>query len=198
MQYDKKTGDIKIIEGGKQSQQAAKAAAAAAKKVIGSMDDLDKERKALFSELGLDDTGYPKDPKEPIEKVADKLKAAQDRMTKDFELDPSAFHVFSRDFMRVDVGLMVQRPPIFMHMRDRDANFLKFKSDVMNEYYCNQKQFSEEFEEVSKLNEDILGDNPYSSKMNLDNYPTYRVPGSSPPVEYAAASKHFSNVDPNI
>ena len=42
-------------------------------------------------------------------------------MTKDFELDPSAFHVFSRDFMRVDVGLMVQRAPILMHMRDRDA-----------------------------------------------------------------------------
>jgi hypothetical protein len=40
------------------------------------MDDLDKERKALFSELGLDDQGYPKDPKEPIDKVADKLKAA--------------------------------------------------------------------------------------------------------------------------
>ena len=119
-------------------------------------------------------------------------------MTKDFELDPSAFHVFSRDFMRVDVGLMVQRPPIFMHMRDRDAQFLKFKSDVMNEYYCNQKQLSEEFEEVSKLNEDILGDNPYSSKMNLDNYPTYRIPGSNPPVEYAAASKYYSNVDPNI
>ena len=68
----------------------------------------------------------------------------------------------------------------------------------MNEYYCNQKQFSDEYEEVSKLNEDILGDNPYSSKMNLDNYPTYRVPGSNPPVEYAAASKYFSNVDPNI
>jgi hypothetical protein len=40
------------------------------------MDDLDKERKALFSELGLDDQGYHKDPKEPIDKVADKLKAA--------------------------------------------------------------------------------------------------------------------------
>jgi hypothetical protein len=38
----------------------------------------------------------------------------------------------------------------------------------MNEYYCNQKQFSEEFEEASKLKEDIFGDNPYSSKMNLD------------------------------
>jgi hypothetical protein len=34
--------------------------------------------------------------------------------------------------------------------------------------------------------------------MNLDNYPTYRVPGSDPPVEYAAASKYFANVDPSI
>ena len=101
--------------GGKQSQQADKAAATAAKKVIGRMDDLDKERKALLSELGLDDTGYPKDPNVPIDK------AAQDRMTKDFEVDPSAFNVFSRDFKRVDVGLLVQRLPIFMHMRDRDA-----------------------------------------------------------------------------
>jgi hypothetical protein len=62
--------------GAPMKDKAASAPAAAAKKVIGSMDDLDKERKALFSELGLDDTGYPKDPKEPIDKVADKLKAA--------------------------------------------------------------------------------------------------------------------------
>jgi hypothetical protein len=61
--------------------------------------------------------------------------------------------------------------------------------------------FSDEFEEISKLNEDILGDNPYSSKMNLDNFPTHRLPGSQPGdegAEYCAASKHFSNVDPNI
>ena len=58
------------------SKKKKPTAAAAAKKVIGSMDDLDKERKALFSELGLDDQGYPKDPKEQIDKVADKLKAA--------------------------------------------------------------------------------------------------------------------------
>lgn len=68
----------------------------------------------------------------------------------------------------------------------------------MNEYYCNMRQFSDEFEEISKLNEDVLGDNPYSSKMNLDNYPTYRVTGSNPPVEYAAASKYYANVDPTI
>jgi len=59
-------------------------------------------------------------------------------------------------------------------MRERDVSFLKFKSDVMNQYYCNAKQFQDEFEEIAKLNEDVLGDNPYSSKMNLDNFPTHR------------------------
>lgn len=194
MQYDKKTGDIKIIE----AKQAQKDAKQPAKKMIGNIDDLEKEKKALFNELGLDEKGYPKNTKEPVDKIAEKMKTAQDRMNRDFEIDPSAFHVFSRDFMRVDVGLMIQRAPIFMQMRDRDVKYLKFKNDIMNEYYCNMKQFSDEFEEISKLNEDVLGDNPYSSKMNLDNYPTYRVPGSNPPVEYAAASKYYANVDPNI
>ena len=34
----------------------------------------------------------------------------------DYDIDPSKFYVFSRDFMRVDVGLMITRSPIFMHM----------------------------------------------------------------------------------
>jgi len=117
-------------------------------------------------------------------------------MMNDFDLDPTAFQVFSRDFMRVDVGLMIQRAPIFLTMRERDVNYLKYKMDIMNEYYCNQRVHMDEFEELSKLNEDILGDNPYSSKMNLDNFPTHKVPGSNPPEEYCAASKYYQNVDP--
>jgi hypothetical protein len=194
MSYDKKTGEIKV-EQGKGELQAGKGSK---KKVIGSMDDLERERKALFEEMGLDDEGKPKNSKEPVEKVADRIKTVQDRMLHEFDLDPTAFHVFSRDFMRVDVGLLIQRPPIFLKMSERDISFLKYKNDIMNEYYCNAKQFSAEFEEVSKLNEDVLADNPYNSKMNLDNYPTHKVPGSNPPVEYAAASKYFANVDPEI
>lgn len=195
MSYDKKSGEI-IVEQGKGA--AAAQAKEAKKKVIGSIDDLEKEKRALFAEMGLDDEGKPKNANEPIDKLADKLKAVQDRMMNEFDLDPTAFQVFSRDFMRVDVGLMIQRPPIFLTVRDRDVKFLKYKNDIMNEYYCNAKQFSDEFEEVSKLNEDILADNPYSSKMNLDNYPTHKVPGSNPAIEYAAASKYFGNVDPNM
>jgi hypothetical protein len=120
-------------------------------------------------------------------------------MYQEFDIDPTAFHVFSRDLMRVDVGLLIQRSPIFLTMRDRDAQYLKYKNDIMNEYYCNQRQYADEFEEVAKLNEDVLGDNPYNSKMNLDNYPTHRIPGSEPGTnEYCAASKHFANVDPTI
>lgn len=194
MSYDKKTGEVKIEQGKGSQSKAAK------KKVIGSIDDLETERKALFKEMGLDDQGRPSDggATQSVDQLADKLKTVQDRMLNEYDLDPTAFHVFSRDFMRVDVGLMIQRPPIFLTMRDRDVKYLKYKNDIMNEYYCNVKQFADEFEEVSKLNEDILADNPYSSKMNLDNYPTHKVPGSNPPIEYAAASKYFGNVDPHM
>lgn len=193
MTYDKKTGDVKILD--KSDAKGIK------KRVIKNMDDLDKEKRALLKEVGLDEQGKPKSEKEPIDKIADRIKVAAQRMYEEFDIDPTGFNVFSRDQMRVDVGLLIQRAPIFVTMRDRDAHYLKFKSDLMNEYYCNQRQFSDEFEEVSKLNEDVLGDNPYSSKMNLDNYPTHRLFGAQPgdsAAEYCAASKHFSNVDPAI
>jgi hypothetical protein len=43
MSYDKKTGEVKIEQG-----KGAQGKAAAKKKVIGSIDDLETERKALF------------------------------------------------------------------------------------------------------------------------------------------------------
>ena len=61
----------------------------------------------------------------------------------------------------------------------------------MEEYYCDTKQFINEFNEVSKLNEDILANNPYSSRMNLDNYPTHKWtnPETGEEEFYCAASK---------
>ena len=76
--------------------------------------------------------------------------------------------------MRIDTGLIISRPAIFMHMRERDAKFLKARSDIMGEYHCNMKKYIEEFEEVAKLNEDVLAGNPYVSRQNLDNFPTHK------------------------
>ena len=55
----------------------------------------------------------------------------------------------------------------------------------------NYKQWTEEFDEVSKLNEDILADNPYANKLNIDNFPTHRYtdPNTGEVQEYCAASK---------
>ena len=107
-------------------------------------------------------------------------------------MDPSQFYAFSRDKMRIDVGLMIQRPPIFVRMRDNDVNFLKERQALMEEYYCDTKQFVEEFNEVAKLNEDCLANNPYVSRMNIDNYPTHKLGDDT----YCAASKQWSLVDP--
>lgn len=62
----------------------------------------------------------------------------------------------------------------------------------MNEYHVNQKAHIAEFEEVIKLNEDILAENPYCSNMNLDNFPTHELDGE----QYCAASKNWAKVDP--
>lgn len=87
-----------------------------------------------------------------------------------------------------------------MTFRQREAEFFKLKSDIMNDHYFNQKQYIDEYEEVAKFNENILNDNPYSSNMNLDNYPTHRFkdPETGVEREYCGASKHFSMVDPEM
>ena len=68
----------------------------------------------------------------------------------------------------------------------------------MEEYFCDTKVFTEEFNEVSKLNEDCLAQNPYVSRMNIDNYPTHKVTDKATGEDhtYCGASKQWSLVDP--
>jgi len=51
---------------------------------------------------------------------------------------------------------------------------------------------------VAKLNEDALAQNPYASRMNIDNYPTHKMidPLSGEEKTYCGASKQWSLVDP--
>ena len=65
-------------------------------------------------------------------------------------------YAFTKDFMRVDVGLMIMRPPIFMHVREEGMHFLRDRQKLMEEYFCDTKQFTNDFREVVKLNEDCL------------------------------------------
>lgn len=42
-----------------------------------------------------------------IDKHAEKVKKIRQVLIDDHDIDPALQHVFSRDFMRVDVGLMI-------------------------------------------------------------------------------------------
>lgn len=87
------------------------------------------------------------------------------------------------------------RPAIFMKMSPRDVEQLKRRSQLMNEYHIDMKKYSQDFRELSKLNSDILENNSYCSTQNIDNYPTHK---SAEGETYAAASKHWVNVDPKM
>ena len=87
--------------------------------------------------MGVEDGDLTKhDIMENLEDTADKIYKVNNIVDDDFDFDPSNFNVFSRDGFRVDVGLMIMRVPIFLHMRDLDIEFMKLRSEVMNEYYC--------------------------------------------------------------
>lgn len=159
-----------------------------------------KKKAELYAECGLNSDGTPvsDDQFEDADQHAEALR----KMTRDFEeqfdFDPTLQHVFSRDWMRVDVGLMIQRPPIFLRMRQNEIDFIKDRQAVMAEYFCDTREFIDEFNEVASLNEDVLALNPYVSRMNIDNYPTHKWtnPETGEEETYCAASKQWSRVDP--
>ena len=150
--YDKELGEVKMKP----------KAAVKPKKIINNTEELEAEKQALLRELGIDDAKLNEEDIDD-QVLAAKLKIVNDNLMNNYQLDPSQFYVFSRDFMRVDIGLIIQRAPIFMHIGQKDVDHLKLKTQVMNDYWCNQKQFTQEFADVAKLNEDVFADNPYSS-----------------------------------
>lgn len=107
MTYDKATGDVTIHE---KSQKT--------KRFIKSFDDVEKMRKELYEENDLDEQGLPKEGADP-DKLKDSLKqSALRQQMEHLDIDPSVFYAFTSDLMRVDVGLIIQRPPIFLRMRE--------------------------------------------------------------------------------
>mmetsp|Transcript_13477 Transcript_13477/g.22935 ORF Transcript_13477/g.22935 Transcript_13477/m.22935 type:complete len:396 (-) Transcript_13477:96-1283(-) len=192
MNYDRETGEVTIIEGSEHKKQFEK------KKVVRDFQELDQEKKRLLHELNLDEFGNPKEENVDRDDLAERLKKLNEFKHQDFEEDPSKVFVFSKDMMRVDIGLIIQRPPIFMRMRDPDFKFMRERHDLMAEYHSDMKQFIPEFNEISKLNEDNISKNAYASRMNVDNYPTHEWTDEATGEQqfYCGASKQWSKVDP--
>jgi hypothetical protein len=54
---------------------------------------------------------------ENIPTLLERLKKADERKDENTVTDPSNFYAFSKDLFRIDAGLVIQRPPIFLRMR---------------------------------------------------------------------------------
>lgn len=67
MYYDKQSGEIKITESKNEKESATK-------KLIKNIDDLEQEKMKLLKEVGLDEHGRSKNPKEDVDKYAEKIK----------------------------------------------------------------------------------------------------------------------------
>ena len=164
MIYDRSTGDVTILPKKIKKKNT----------LITNYDDYTREKQALLTELGVPEGDLDNlDVGADVEGAAEKIYQLEKKIEDNFDFDPKKFYVFSRDMFRIDVGLMIMRPPIFMHMRDPDIEMLKLRSSIMNEYYCDHKKHIKEYGEVTLLNESIFAENPYASDMNLDNYPTH-------------------------
>jgi len=190
MIYDKASGDVTILPKEYKKKNT----------LIQGYDDVARERKALFEEMGIPDGDPSKlDIKGDPEGAAEKVYQAAVKEDENFDYDLTKFFAFSRDRFRVDIGLIIMRPPIFLHMRDLDIEMMKLRSEVMNEYYCDMRKYVKEFKEVTQLNESLLAHNPYTSESNMDNYPTheYTDPATGETMAYCGASKNFAKVDPN-
>ena len=182
MIYDKSTGDVQILQ-----KEIVKKPT-----IITSFNDMEREKAALFKEMGVEDGDLEKhDVAGNLEETADIIYKIENRIDMEWDFDPSKFNVFSRDYFRIDCGLIIMRPPIFLHMRDPDIELMKMRSTVMNEYFCDFKKYVKEYAEVTQLNESIFAENPYVSDMNLDNYPTHEMtdPVTGETSKYCAASK---------
>ena len=98
MTYDKETGDVTIHASIKSQRK---------KRIINSVDDVEKLRKQLEKEQGLEEDGLPKEGADlnhiKQKLVDDELKMLEERL----EIDPSNFYAFTTDMMRIDVGLII-------------------------------------------------------------------------------------------
>jgi hypothetical protein len=191
LNYDKKTGEVTIVD-----PNAGKE-----KKIVKTFKELEQEKKRLFKEIGIKTDADPVTEKQQQE-LAMKMEKFAETMRSKYGVDPTEKYTFSRDFMRVDIGLIIMRPPIFMQFHDRDFAFLKARTHHMNEYYMDLKKYVDSFNEVAMLNDSVLSQNSYASKTNIDNFPTHEKrsfdtkTGETVVKSYCAASKNFALVDP--
>ena len=184
--YDPKTGKIELLTVKMKEDP----------KIIKNFDDMQAERKRLHDELKLN----TKDIKNSsVDELSKRYQELYERTEEGYLINKSEFYAETADNMRVDCGLIVQRHPIFLHYTKRDHDFAVFKNTMNNEYNLDYRKYYKDFKHEASLVDELLAKNSYVTISNRDNLPTHRLVEEDGTVKrYAAASKNWRLVDPNV
>ena len=117
------------------------------------------------------------------------------------DVDVQDLDAFTMDLMKVEVGLIIARPPICTTLTERDMRYMRFKSHAFKKYKFNYEDFYQEMQELIKTDDSVMNIAVHGSELDLDNYPTHRIKigqvDGEPQYEYHyGASKYYQKIDP--
>ena len=149
---------------------------------IKDLNDLISLRKTFYSDKELEE----KDVKE----LAELYHKYDLSVSKEYEIDKSKFYGRTIDKCRIDVGIIIQRPAIFLSISDREMEWLKYRYNFMMEYDVNYNSLEKDMEMYGTPTEELMDEAMPKRYLNPDNYPTHRVPK---PVDNNNIYKNTSN-----
>lgn len=114
------------------------------------------------------------------------------------------------DNHRVDVGLIFNRPPIFIHVPEKEIEFMKYRRNTMNKYYLDMTKYIQEFEVFDDVKRDISTQSYGGKEINLPNMRALKTNDNKRGMKnisefnnndydfYSSHSKFYKIVDPDI
>lgn len=166
------------------------------KVLIKNFDDLERERRKLHEELKLTEKDVAKST---VDQLAEGYQKLYEKTEDGFQIDTSQFFAVTDDNMRIDCGIIVYRHSMFAYFPEKEFDWVKFRTNLMNEYDLNQKQYLDKIRDEAASLESALTKNDLISTTNRDNVPTHEMTdekGES--IQYCGASKNWRLVDPTV
>lgn len=104
----------------------------------------------------------------------------------------------TQDNMRVDLGLVISRPPIFLGVHPADMEFGKYRRSIFKKYFNDNSKYVNDLETFNDLTSEYWDVTSGIFRINKDNIPNIRKfdDATNDYKFYSGNSKHFSLVDP--
>lgn len=138
-----------------------------------------------FSELSQAE----KDEREEKRRKASQFDDTSIMMMDKFKRMKQRFSV-TKDEYRVDLGLIIDRPPIFFNLSDKEFEYMKYRSQLDKKLKTGIEVPKELLTFELNFQADAL------INKNIENFKTHQDPETG--NYYCGHSKYYKNVDPNL